>query len=246
MNLSMFQAASGMDASARWQEVTAENLAAGQVPGFKRQEVAFEPFIVGMMPGASGSTLRQIQPQATVKTDFSPSGLRSTGVETDVALDGQGFFAVQLPSGAVAYTRDGEFHRTPAGDLVTKSGYKVLGETGPIQLDPDIAEMAISPSGEISQKSGVVGNLRIVGFSDPNKLTPIGGGLFVSNAPGLKPVAVPDPSVRQGFLELSNSNPVAEMTRLVSSLRMFEMNQRVIQSQDERLGRTISELAPQG
>jgi flagellar basal-body rod protein FlgF len=243
MNLSLFQAASGMNASMRWQEVTAENLAAGQVPGYKRQDVSFAPFAAGLVPVPTTGDTRYVMPKASSQTDFSQAGLRGTQVDTDVAIDGAGFFAVQLPSGEVGYTRDGEFRRTPDGRLLTKQGFPVMGDNGPIQLDPNNAKLFISPTGEISQGTEQRGKIRIVEFNDPSLLTPIGGGQYVSQNPGLQARDADKPSVRQGYLELGNANPVAEMTHLISSLRMFEMNQKVAQSQDERLGKTITELA---
>jgi flagellar basal body rod protein FlgG len=244
MNVSLFQASAAMNASSRWQEMISENLAASQVPGYKRQNAAFETFAAGAIPVQSTGATHYVMPRFNSTTDFTPAGLRSTGVDTDVAIDGAGFFAVQLPSGDVGYTRDGEFHRSPSGQLVTKNGYAVLGDGGPIQLDPGNPRLTISNTGEITQGTDPHGKIRIVAFNDPSKLTPTGGGYFTAQAPGLKSAEVPNISVRQGFLELANTNSVTEMTQLISSLRMFEMNQRVAQSQDERMGRTISELSP--
>lgn len=243
MNLSLFQAASGMNASMRWQEVTAENLAAGQVPGYKRQEVSFAPYAAGLVPVPTVANPNYLMPVASTVTDFTPAGFKTTQVDTDMAIDGPGFFAVQLPSGEVGYTRDGEFHRTPDGRLVTKQGFAVLGEGGPIQLDARNPKLSISPSGEITQGTDSRGKIRIVDFSDPSRLTPIGGGQFVANDPALKSRDLANAIVHQGYLELGNANSVAEMTHLITSHRMFEMNQRVALSQDERLGKTITELA---
>lgn len=231
-----------MNASARWQEIAAENMAASQVPGYKRQEISFEPMMAGVIPVPSTGATNYVMPAGRVSTDFSPAGLRPTQVDTDVAIDGDGFFAVQLPSGEVGYTRDGEFRRSSSGQLLTKQGFPVLGDSGPVQLDQGNPKLFISPTGEINQGGEAHGKLRIVKFDDPSKLTPTGAGLFVATDPQIKSADVAMPSVRQGYLELSNTNSVAEMTHLIESLRMFEMNQRVIQSQDERLGKAISEL----
>ncbi len=243
MNVSLFQAASGMNASARWQEITAENLAASQVPGYKRQSISIEPFATALTSASSAEGAGRTMPNTRIQTDFSPAGLRATSVDTDLAIDGDGFFAVQLPSGDVAYTRDGEFHRTPAGQLVSKQGFPILGDSGPIQLDPNNPELFISSTGEITQGSEAHGKVKVVKFSDPSMLTPIGAGQFTAQNPGLKSEEMGSPSLRQGYLELANTNSVAEMTQMISSMRMFEMNQRIIQSQDERMGRTITELA---
>lgn len=87
------------------------------------------------------------------------------------------------------------------------------------------------------------GKLRIVDFNQPNLLTQISGGCFMaSNNPNLQSTEVSQPAVRQGFLEAANTTPVTEMASLISVMRSFEANQRVIQLQDERMGRAISEL----
>ena len=181
-------------------------------------------------------------PRATKITSFAPGELRATGVNTDVAIEGKGFFEMQLPNGAAAYTRDGEFHINSLGQLTTKQGGLVLGDSGPIQLDLiNPASLSISTAGEISQAGEVKGKLKIVDFEQPNLLTPISGG-FLANHPSLQPSDVAVPALRQGFLETANTSPVMEMASLISVMRSFEANQRVIQMQDERMGRAISEL----
>jgi flagellar basal-body rod protein FlgF len=237
-----------MNATARWQEIIAENMATAQVPGYKRQDVKFETIPAGQVPVGSvkgtGST-EYVMPRAVVGTDFQPAGFRATGVETDLALDGQGFFAVQLPDGNVGYTRDGEFHRTPAGGLVTKEGFAVLGDNGPIQLDANNPRLFISLNGDITQGQDQRGKIRVVNFSDPTKLTATGAGYYTNTDPTMKETEMANAVMRQGFLELSNANTVAEMTHMINALRMFEMNQKVVQSQDERMGKTITELTGQ-
>ncbi|HAM70730.1 MAG TPA: hypothetical protein DCM86_03715 [Verrucomicrobiales bacterium] len=242
MNVSLFQAAAGMNASSRWQEIIAQNMAAGQAPGYKRQDANFESIAAGLIPVASAGGSHYVLPRVTSTTNFAPGALRSTGGNTDLAIDGGGFFAVQLPSGDVGYTRDGEFHRNASGQLVTKNGYAVLGDNGPIQLDANGPDVTISNTGEITQGLDQRGKIRIVEFSDTQLLTDAGGGFFLAKNPALKTADAASPSIRQGFLELANGNSVSEMAQMVSSLRMFEMNQRVVQSQDERMGKTISEL----
>lgn len=233
-----------MNANARWQEVISENLASSSIPGFKRQDMSFGAVQAGLMPQAAGAQkLNFLLPHAQTSTSLTPGELKYTGVKTDVAVEGAGFFQVQLPNGASAYTRDGEFRINSQGQLATKQGHVVLGDSGPIQLDRNnSAPLSINPSGEVSQGADRKGKLRIVDFNDPRLLTPIGGGSFIASNPSVQPSEVREPSIRQGFLEGANTSPVNEMANLIGVMRTFEANQRIVQLHDERMGRAISEL----
>ena len=242
MNVSLFQAASALNANSRWQELIAGNLAASAVPGYKRQEISFAAVEAGLKP-APGAPAQFLQPNARGVTNFSPGEMKYTGVNTDVAVEGSGFFEVQLPSGAAAYTRDGEFHVNAQGQLVTKQGFAVLGENGPVQFDPgNGGPVSIAATGEVSQGSDVKGKLKLTDFNEPHLLAPVPGGFFLANHPNLQARAVPATSLRQGYLESSNVSSVTEMAHLITAMRMFEANQKVLQSHDERMGRAISEL----
>ena len=244
MNVSLYQAAAAMTADARWQEAISGNLASASIPGFKKQDLSFDAVQAGMMSQATiDPRMHYILPRATSVTSFAQGELRATGVNTDVAIEGKGFFEVQLPNGATAYTRDGEFQMNSLGQLITKQGSLVLGESGPIQLDHNNpSPLSISATGEVSQGADVKGKLKVVDFTQPNLLTQISGGNFLANHPNLQPVEVSQPSLRQGFLEAANTSPVTEMASLISVMRAFEANQRIVQLQDERMGRAISEL----
>jgi flagellar basal body rod protein FlgG len=233
-----------MNAQARWQESISDNLAAATVPGYKKQDVSFEAVQAGLMSQAAPNLQAQfLLPRFVGTTNFSQGELRATGVSTDVAIDGKGFFEVQMPSGATAYTRDGEFHINSSGQLVTKQGFPVIGDTGPIQIDTNLGgTISISPTGEISQGSEVRGKLKVVDFAQPNQLAQVSGGYFVNNDPAVQPFDAPAVSVRGGFLEGSNVSAMSEMANLISVMRSFEANQRTMQIHNERLGRTISEL----
>ena len=148
MNVSLYQAASALNANARWQEVISENMASASIPGFKKQELTFEAVRAGMLsPNKAGATSSPVSLPATrTHLNFSPGDVRRTDGNTDFAIEGKGFFEVQLPSGNSAYTRDGEFKLNAQGQLVTKQGYLVMGEGGPIQLDRSLSTgMTVAP-----------------------------------------------------------------------------------------------------
>src|SRR5262245_61085859 len=167
MNVSLYESAAALNATARWQEMIAENLASSSIPGFKKQELSFAAIHGGLLSAATDGPRHFALPQTAAGVNFRQGDLRSTNVKTDVALDGRGFFAVQMPDGTTGYTRDGEFHIDATGQLVTKQGHPVLGEGAPIQLDlNNRAEMTISPNGQVAQGSDVKGSLRPVDFND--------------------------------------------------------------------------------
>lgn len=233
-----------MSANARWQEAVSENLASASVPGFKKQTLSFEAVQAGVMPQAApGVAQHYTLPRASLGTSFAQGELRATGINTDVAIEGRGFFEVQLSNGAAAYTRDGEFQINSLGQLMTKQGALVLGEAGPIQLDRNNpAPISISATGEVGQGENLKGRLKVVDFEQPGLLTQVSGGCFIATDANLQPLEVNQPSLRQGFLEAANTSPVMEMSSLISVMRAFESNQRIVQIHDERMGRAISEL----
>jgi flagellar basal body rod protein FlgG len=247
MNVSLYQAASALNAMDRWQETIAENLASSSVPGFKKQDFSFAAVEAGLLPGASAQgpkgTRHLLMPNGSGATNFQPGEFRMTGVKTDVAIDGKGFFEVELPSGATAYTRDGEFHLNAQGQLVTKEGYLALGDAGPIQVDfNNHTELSISATGEVSQGTDIKGRIKLTEFSNSRLLTRVSGGYFTANDPNAGATPATQSTLRQGFLEMANTSVVMEMANLMTAMRTFEANQRMAQLHDERIGRAIQEL----
>ncbi len=247
MTVSLHQAAASMTAHARWQELISENLAAGAVPGFKKQDMSFAAIQAGMMaqPGVTGSGTSNayLVPKASTYTNFAVGELKQTGVDTHVALEGPGFFEVEMPDGSTAYTRDGEFRLNARKELVTKHGYLVAGDGGTLQMDTtNNGPISISPSGEVSQNGIRKGKLKLVTFADPQLLTPSGSGLFKAEDSRVTQTTDEKPTVREGWLESSNANTSLEMANLITAMRSFEASQKVVQLHDDRLGRLISDL----
>jgi flagellar basal-body rod protein FlgG len=247
MNISLYEAAAALNANARWQELISENLASSAVPGFKKQELSFASVHGGLMPAeAAGANVPApyalTAPSAV--TNFQQGELKLTGTRTDVGIEGPGFFEVQLPGGESAYTRDGEFQLNAQGQLVTKAGYLVLGDSGPIQFDlNNPAPISISPTGDVSQGADLKGKIKLVAFNDPRRLRPVGRGMFLAQDPNLQTTNADGTTLRQGYVEAANTSPVVEMAHLITAMRSFEANQRVIQAQDDRMERAINALA---
>lgn len=245
MNISLYQAASAMNNATQWQESIAENLAASSIPGFKKNDISFEAIQSGMYPigRQTDRAPMMLLPSAVPITNFAQGDLRRDDLKTNFALQGPGFFQVQLPNSSTAYTRDGQFTVDGQGHLVTKEGYFVLGEGGPIQLDlKQGTEFTVGANGEVTQGNMTRGKLAITEFADLGKLARLSAGYFGDTDPGQNAHAASTTTVRQGFLEGANTSSMVEMANLLSAMRTFESNQRLVQLHDERMSRSIQEL----
>ena len=223
-----------MNANAQWQDMISDNLAAASMPGARSRDVSF----------SSVKTNSQfVIPAAQAGINFQPGALNPTGNPMDFALEGKGFFEVQLPNGDHAYTRDGEFHLNQQGQLVTKQGYNLVGDGVAVKVDPsNSGPLSISADGEISQGGEIKGKLKLVEFNNPKLLTQIGSGMFRADNPKLQPTDHPTTQVRQAFIEASNISTTTEMASLITAMRGFEANQKVIQMQDDRMGKMITDI----
>jgi flagellar basal body rod protein FlgG len=237
----VYSAASGMDAAATQHEVIARNLAHAAQPGFRRSLVVYPTFESTLSTAGVSPTGREAWGVGAprVVTDFTSGVVQHTGRTLDCAIDGDGYFVLDGPSGPL-YTRDGVFQVDGQGRLVTSDGLTVQGEGGPITIPPDLSvgEIAIATDGTFSGLiSGAVttfGKLKVVTFDDPTLLTPQGGVLF--SAAGASPQSG-DAKIVQGSRELSNVSAVEELVRMIAALRHYEASQRAM--------RTIAESVQQ-
>lgn len=236
-----------MSALAQWQETIAENLAASKVPGYKASHVTFKGELGGKLPigdsTAPESNSNYILPTASSSIRFQEGPLERTEVPTHLAILGEAFFEVELDNGETAFTRDGEFSLDQEGNMITKQGFRVMGGSGAILLAETDGKIEISDSGEISVAGKTSGQqIRTVEVEDRTKLHPIGGGFYQLSDTSVPVEETETPTIKSGFLEGSNVAPMQEMTRLIDVMRAYQSNQKIIQTQDQRIGRTISEL----
>jgi len=248
MDISVYQAAAGMNASSKWQDTIADNLAASQIPGFKKQDLSFSAVQSGYATRPQNVSAAQMprfqMPLAGASTNFEQGELHATGGNNDFAIQGSGFFEVQFPNGATGYTRDGGFRVDAQGKLVTKQGFSVQAEKGAMQFDPRNAEPIImTATGELSQSGAIRGKLKVVEFNDPSVLTAAGAGMFIAKDPNVQPALATTSTVSQKFLESGNTSSIREMGNLITAMRLFEANQKVAQTEDQRVGNLISEVA---
>jgi len=164
--------------------------------------------------------------------DFSNGPQKRTSNPLDVAINGEGFFALE----GDRYTRNGNFKLDSEGNLTDQNGIKVLGDGGSLTLQG--SKIDISPSGEIFVDEVSVGTLKIVDFADKSVLVKSDGGFFTSNESGSEV----QPAISQGYLEESNVNVVRELVEMIRAQREFESYQKMIRSFDETVGKTISDL----
>ena len=183
MNVSLYQAAAALDGNVRWQQMVVENLAASSVPGFKKKSVSFSAIEAGVLGAGSSSMAAQrnpsLIPAPNFGTNYKQGELKATQVNNQIAINGPGFLSVQLPTGQTAYIRDGEFHVSPTGQLLSKDNLELIGDGGPIQVDPRNSErISVAQTGEVSQGTTIRGRLSIVEFANTNQLEPIAGGYY--------------------------------------------------------------------
>ncbi|HUO32430.1 MAG TPA: flagellar basal-body rod protein FlgF [Bryobacteraceae bacterium] len=214
-------AAGGMRSRMESLDLLANNLANTETGGYKADREFYNLYVSAEAANADASptSLPVIE---TSWTDFSQGVLRPTGNSLDLALSGKGFFAVSGPSGDL-YTRNGSFHLTPQGMLVTKEGYAVRTVSGGNIQVQGSAELQISPDGTVTQSGQTLGRLALADFSDAGSLVKQGNSFFQSTADPQTPSAV---QVEQGKLESSNVGAAESAVRLVSVMRQFEMLQK--------------------
>ncbi len=277
----MYTGASSMVAQQVNLDVISNNIANVDRPAFKRDTVAFESFPQMLMARTKDDGLTIIPIGSTdvrpfvgqlgtgvevneVYTEWEQGSLRSTNNPLDLAFEGQGFFVVETEEGE-RYTRNGSFLIDKDFYLVTKDGYKVLGENGYIQLKHN--NFMIDELGRVSVNSDfqndesrlvqtrentwmgseIVDSLRVVRFELERYLTKEGDSLWKDNeisgaaenqAVGSKERA----KVVSGFLEMSNVNAVNEMVRMIEVQRAYELSAKVIQTEDTLIGKAVTEI----
>ena len=227
-------------AAYRSMDVIANNLANVSTPGFKREAAKFEEFITHVAPseGQTGQQAISFVKDAGVMRDISGGNIESTGGTFDVAIDGQGYFAVQA-AGGQRYTRNGHFGLDGAGQIVTSDGNPVLGDGGPITITPDDGDIHIAADGTVSGKTGQIGKLRLVDFADDRALVKEGSSLY-STTQAANPAA--NARLRQGMLESSNVQPVIEISHMIEVMRSYEATATLSKSQEDLMRQAIDKL----
>jgi flagellar basal-body rod protein FlgF/flagellar basal-body rod protein FlgG len=225
-------------------DVVANNIANLNTNGFKSDGVVFEEFL---MPAARDSHFigadRRVSFVADRATwhDMRGGGVQQTGNPLDVAIDGNGFLAVETPGGE-RYTRNGALQINAAGELVTAEGQRVLGDGGPIVFQPQDRDVSIGRDGIVTVADGPRGRLRVVEFAQPGLLQKDGSSNFSAPA-GVQPQPAAAPKVLQGAVEKSNVRAVVEMTRMIEASRSYTTISQMLQNQGDMRRTAIERLA---
>jgi flagellar basal-body rod protein FlgG len=251
MNLSLYSAATGMEAQQLNLNTIANNLANVNTTGFKRSKIEFQDLLY-QKPRAAGADTGggNLVPTgievgngsrvASTSKVFTQGQLTNTGEKLDLAVQGEGFFEVQRSDGTVGYTRDGAFKLNAQGQVVTTDGLPVLSG---FQSVPAGSEISIAEDGQVTLQSASgtqTFRLTLTRFANPAGLRSLGGNLYeetaASGAPELgNPGEAGFGRTVQGYIETSNVNIVEEMVNLIIAQRAYEINSKSIQTSDEML-----------
>ncbi|MBS0385941.1 MAG: flagellar basal-body rod protein FlgF [Proteobacteria bacterium] len=222
-------------------DVAANNLANVNTTGFKADELLTEEVDNTGASAEVGPTDIRFVRDVGVGRDMRQGEVASTGNPLDVAIEGNGFFMVQGPNGQPMYTRDGAFHLTGDGQLVTGDGRAVLNSGGaPITIESDRGESPqIGRDGAITVAGNEVGRLGVVMFAAPGALSKVGDNLWDAQGQASEPF---DGVVMQGALEGSNVRPVVEITRLIEISRAYQSAAQFVANADSLRQRAIQTL----
>ncbi len=251
MNLSLYSAATGMEAQQLNLNTIANNLANVNTPGFKRSKIEFQdllyqkPRAVGSDAGGgnivpTGIEVGNGSRVASSSKLFSQGQLTNSGEKLDLAIQGDGFFEVQRSDGTIGFTRDGSFKLNAQGQVVTVDGLPVLSGFQPI---PAGSNVTISENGQVSVQnaSGTQSfRLTMTRFANPSGLRSMGANLYEETAASGTPESG-NPGEQgfgttlQGYIEGSNVNIMEEMVALIIAQRAYEINSKSIQTSDEML-----------
>src|SRR4051812_48047028 len=234
----------------RQMDLVANNVANINTNGFKADRSLFEEYL--RSPAHEDNFVRSdrrvsfVQDRGTFK-DFAAGSTEQTKNPLDISIDGGGFLAVQTAAGE-RYTRDGGLQINNQGQLVTAGGNLVLGSSGPIVFQPTDKQINIAADGNVTVVEGtgrvdaVRGKLRLASFADAQKLVKEGSNLY-SAGPGAAAQTDLKSTVRQGFIEKSNVNPVTEMARMVEITRTYTQIAALLQQQSDLHRTAIEKLA---
>ena len=253
-------AATGMQAMQTNVEVISNNIANVNTTGFKRGLASFQDLLY-QSTARAGTSSSETGTQLPTGTQIG-LGVRSSGVTRvltqgslsqtdnplDLAVDGRGYFGVQLPNGNTAYTRDGSFRTSATGQIVSTEGYAVQPS---ITIAPTVTAVTINQAGEViatgaDGKQSTIGRLHLFMFQNEAGLDAQGGNNFLETDASGSPIqGLPtDPgfgTVRQGYLESSNVNVVQEITSLIQAQRAYELNSKVIDAADQMMQTTTQQ-----
>jgi flagellar basal-body rod protein FlgF len=238
MDNSLMVGLSAQQALRRRMDMTANNLANMTTTGFKAEKLVLRELVEAPAEARDGSADIAFVDAWRLQRDMSTGAMLRTGNPLDVAIDGEGFFAVETAAGP-AYTRDGRFALLD-GRLVTRAGQPVLAP-GLVEIDPAAGDVTIDPTGAIRQNGAEIGRLTLVAFDQPDALEKLGDNLWGPAGQTARPAE--GARIAQGFVEGSNVNAVAELTQMIEISRAYQSVSRMLSQSDELRGAAINKLS---
>ena len=254
MMRSLWTAASGMHSQTQNINVIANNLANVNTTGFKKSRADFQDLMYQTVqnPGAPATNANQIpvgiqfgmgSKLAAVSKQFTPGDFQHTGGDLDLAIEGDGFFQIQMPDGSTSYTRAGAFKMDSNGRVVTPDGYAMLPE---MVIPNNSSKITVGTDGTVSVVQAgqtvpsTVGNIQLATFNNPAGLLSIGKNFYQqTDASGNATTGTPGQNavgtIGQGFLEMSNVSVAEEMVNMIIGQRAYEANSKAITTSDEML-----------
>jgi flagellar basal-body rod protein FlgF len=215
----------------------ANNIANASTTGFRREGVIFSEYVAGLEGDEPSLSMAYANGR---NIDLQQGGLTQTGGRFDFAIEGDGFFMIETPQGN-QLTRAGSFIPSPEGELLSPDGYRLLDPGGtPIAVPNGAQDIALASDGTLSAAGEPIAQIGVFLPNDPNGLNHVGGTRFATPA-GAQPVE--QATLLQGFLEDSNVNPVSEISRMIEVQRAYELGQKFLDREDERIRGVISTLA---
>lgn len=236
MENSLYITLSRQEALRRQMEVVSNNIANMNTTGFKSQRMLFLEYLE--RPDREGDRMSFVQDYGLMR-NTAAGPLTVTNNQMDVALRGEGYFALETLSGP-RYSRAGSLQLNPNRELVDRAGLPVLDENNQrIVLPPDTTELHIRGDGTVETEQGVAGKLKVVRFEDEQQLTELGAGLYSTDQ---EEIPVEQPQVTQGAVEGSNVQSVVEMTQMIDIMRTYQSVQKMIDTEHERVRTAIRQL----
>lgn len=226
MDSGFYAACTALMARSQALDTVANNLANTSTPGYRAHHDIFSSVLARASMGHLSNINQAINNYGILggsQLDLSQGNLERTGNDLDLAIEGKGFFVVQTAAGQV-YTRNGNFHVSTAGQLVTSEGDAVLGQQGPIPIVG--GPVSISADGTISINGAVAGSIKMVEFPTGTQLESVGKTYY--SAPANSATTATQSLIQQGTLESSNANPVTGAVELVAVQRYAELMQRAL------------------
>ncbi len=259
MDKTLRTAATGLNAQQRYIEVISNNISNVNTTGYKTVRPEFHDLLYETLRPAGAISRNGVEPLNEVQIgsgvevvgtakDFSQGDVNQTGRTLDMAINGDGFFVLELPNNHTAFTRDGSFQLNRNGEIVTSHGYRL---SPGVSVPDDTVEVQISRNGtinvlrEFSTEPETIGQIELARFINPGGLRNLGENIYVESPASGKafyeePGSNNTGEILQNYLETSNVSVVEEMVNMITAQRAYELNSKSIQTADNILGSAVN------